>query len=64
MTITQKEMKELNNECSQIGCNDKVDRIVYWLGKTPPLQYCLTHALKAKAILNAIGIQVYVEEKE
>lgn len=63
MTITQSEMKELNNECCQDNCSDTATHKVYWPGQGCK-KMCAIHAAKARRIAEAMGFNVHIELNE
>ena len=61
MTLTQSELKEMNNECCQTNCSDPATHYVFWPGQGKKMM-CEIHAQKAKRIASHMGFDVHVEE--
>jgi hypothetical protein len=61
MTITQSEIKELNNECCQTNCSEQATYKVYWPGDKPKL-ICEQHKMMAKNVAGAMGTYVHTEK--
>ncbi len=49
-------------KCSEKKCDLEAEYIVYWPGHNPPPKYCLNDMIKAKEILNLMGVPVVIEE--
>lgn len=60
MTMTIREMKELNGECCQDNCSEKATHYVYWPGETKKMM-CDLHTAKAKVIGKHMGFHIHTE---
>ena len=61
MTITPREMKELNGECCQDNCSTKAIYEVFWPGQRPKLM-CEPHMRQAKGIAGTLGFYLHVKD--
>lgn len=53
---------DFSGKCTQEGCKDDANHVVFWPGRGGGLPCCGTHTEKAKRVAKALGFELSVQK--